>query len=115
MTDQDANRTANQELAQQLYDMLMRDIEPDLLSYNIVKLAEYYKDETETENTERLQRYQKAYQEFDRVFQSFMNEVQDEVRTTKRDSLEKTEQSDRAGETDNIEALEETLDALPES
>lgn len=115
MSDNDSAQVVdNQELAQQLYDMLMRDIEPDLLSYNIPKLEEYYAGETAEENQARKERYQKAYAEFDRVFQAFMNEVQEDVRNTKRASLEKKEQSAREAETDDLESLEDSLDALPD-
>ena len=100
---------SNEELAEQLYDMIMRDIEPDLLSYNIPKLDDYYKDETEEEHETRMQRYKVAYQRFEVNFQEFMNNVQDEVRDTKRASLTEQEAADRAEEESNLANLEEAL------
>lgn len=103
---QDINTLTNEELSIQLYDMLMRDIEPDLLSYNIPKLEEYYKGETEQQHDNRMKRYQAAYEAFDIVFREFMNDVQEEVRETKRESLHEKEMEDRSGEQSKLASLE---------
>lgn len=99
----------NDELATQLYDMLMRNIEPDLLSYNIPKLDEYYASESEEEHEERMKRYEQAYEEFEYVFQDFMNEVQDEVRVNKRSALVAQEAENREEEEGELANLEAAL------
>ena len=107
--DKTKNGISNEELAEQLYDMIMREIEPDLLSYNIPKLDEYYKDETEEQHKERMKRYDVAYKQFEEKLQEFMNNVQDEVRGTKRDSLLAKEQEDKEHDMEVLEDIEEAL------
>lgn len=103
---QDPSTLTNDELAVQLYDMLMRDIEPDLLSYNIPKLDEYYKGETEEQHDKRMKRYEVAYKTFETVFRDFMNDVQDEVRDSKRNSLREEENQARNQEENQLASLE---------
>ena len=45
--------TDNRQMAEQIYDMLMGDIEPDLLLANIPGLDEKYKGETDAEHKAR--------------------------------------------------------------
>lgn len=103
---QDPAALTNDELAVQLYDMLMRDIEPDLLSYNIPKLDEYYKGESTENHDKRMKRYEAAYKAFDIVFRQFMTDVQDEVRDTKRSSLVAKENEARDQEENQLASLE---------
>lgn len=81
----------NEELAEQLYNMLMRDIEPDLLTYNLPKLDEYYADETDDEHQNRMERYNKAYKAFQTAHRDFMNFVTNEVKKAQQVSLDTTE------------------------
>ena len=43
-----------------LYDIIMRGIEPELVSDNLDQLDQLYKEETPAENIKRLERYQQA-------------------------------------------------------
>ncbi len=51
------------ELFLELYDHLMAEIEPELMSFSIPCLADYYKDETPEEKSEREERYARAFDE----------------------------------------------------
>ena len=101
--------TFNDELAEQLYDMLMREIEPDLLSYNIPKLDEYYKEETPEQHEARMKRYERAYQDFEYAFQKFMNEVEEEVRENKRSALKEKEHESLQKEQEKLASIEEAF------
>jgi len=74
----------NEQLARQLYDSIMREIEPDLLTTNLDTLDAKYAGESEAQKAERMQRYQAAYAKFDEEFKAFMSEVNEEVRTSRR-------------------------------
>lgn len=95
-----------QELAVRVYDMLMADIEPDLLSYNIDLLDDYYAGETDAAHTARMARYEAAYTEFDRVFEEFMQGVSQEVRSNRRSALREREHEAQSAEADTLQALE---------
>lgn len=96
----------SKELAEKVYDMIMADIEPDLLSYNIDLLDEYYADESADERKARMERYELAYKEFDRAFEEFMQSVQEEVRDNKRTALRQKEEEAREEEIEALSALE---------
>ena len=99
----------NAELAQQLYDALMVDIEPDLLLANIPLLDERYAGETEEERRVRMKRYEEAYKEFDAALATFMGSVRAEVKTAKRQSLREKETKERAQEETNLTSLEQAF------
>jgi hypothetical protein len=92
-------------LAEELYNTLMADIEPDLLLENIPGLDAKYAGETPEEHDARLKRYEVAYKKFDEEFGKFMVNVDDKVRTTRRESLRAKEQEVRKGEEDAINSI----------
>jgi hypothetical protein len=95
----------NQRLAEELYNLLMVDIEPDLLIENIPGLDAKYAGETPEQHTARMQRYDAAYKKFDEEFNKFMVDVDHKVRTTRRDSLHEKEQEARKDEENTINSL----------
>ena len=95
-----------EELAMKVYDLIMADIEPDLLSYNIDLLDEYYAGENDEEHAERMARYEAAYAAFDRAFEEFMASIQEEVRDTRRTALRERESQARSDEEAALAALE---------
>jgi hypothetical protein len=99
----------NQELAEQLYNMLMREIEPDLLTYNIPKLDEYYVGETEQEHKNRMDRYEFSYKKFEQAHDAFFNHVINEVKRAQQNTLHSKEEQDRDAET---ASLSSTLDQI---
>lgn len=100
------------ELAQQLYDVVMRDVEPDLLSYNLPKLAEFYKDETPAEHSNRMERYRTAYTKFEQAWRDFLTKVQMQVTSGQKMALEQKEASDRASEQGSVHAAATAIDSL---
>jgi hypothetical protein len=95
-----------QELAKQLYDVLMAEIEPDLLLENIPGLDAKYAGEGTEEKKQRLQRYEAAYKRFDAEFNAFMADVNAEVRTSKRESLAAKESQSQSSDQQAISSLE---------
>lgn len=103
---------SNEELAEQVYDLLMREIEPDLLSYNLPKIDEFYTSETEAEKEKRMERYQQAYASFEIAFNKFMSMVHTSAQKSKQVSLKQAEQADRANEVDDIASAAANIDSL---
>ncbi|MBI1812702.1 hypothetical protein HYR82_02890 [Candidatus Peregrinibacteria bacterium] len=96
----------NAALAEQLYDVLMAEIEPDLLLANIPTLDAKYAGESAEDHAARMKRYEAAYKAFDEEFAAFMADVNDQVRTSRRDSLKTNEEKDRTQEATALESLE---------
>lgn len=96
----------NDELSKQLYNAIMADIEPDLLLEHIPYLDELYADENEADHAARMSRYEEAYKKFDTALQSFMGEVHEEVRVSRREALRTQELRDRAEEQTALTNLE---------
>lgn len=101
---------SDEELARQLYDVLMAEIEPDLLLENIPQLDEKYKDETPEQKQERIKRYAEAYKQFDSAFNQFMGEVKAEARASRRESIEQEEDAIASDDASRLASLESNFE-----
>jgi len=95
----------NRALAEQVYDMIMGEIETDLLLANIPLLDAKYSGETPDDHEARMERYQAAYKRFDSELQKFMDEVNGSVRSSQIKSLKEREQQDRQAEQDALQSI----------
>lgn len=80
----------------ELYDMLMRSIEPDLTTDQIPLLDDKYKNETPEAAAVRAGRYQKAFAEYDRRLSAYLAKLWSKAReyhSAARDSLESDERT----------------------
>lgn len=96
----------SEELAKQLYDVLMAEIEPDLMLESIPTLDAKYAGETPQAKAARMKRYEAAYKKFDAEFNAFMAEVNAEVRTSKRETLAAKEQEAQQSDNQALQSLE---------
>ena len=81
----------NRVLAEEVYDMVMGEIDTDLLFANIPLLDETYKSETPEQHEARMQRYAASYKAFDIEIAKFMVDIDSKVRTTQRKALREKE------------------------
>lgn len=109
MTPATAIDVQNKQLAEQLYDTLMSEIEPDLLLANLPTLDAKYAGESAADRAERMKRYDAAYAKFDKEFATFMAEVQEEVRVSKRTALKQKEEQDKLSDQPVLDSLEAAL------
>ncbi len=100
-----ADEQENKRLAQELYNLLMAEIEPDLLLEKIPGLDAKYASETPEEKEARMKRYEAAYKKFDDEFNKFMADVDGKVRTSKREALKNKEEDARQQEQHDIDSL----------
>lgn len=68
----------------EIYDLIMRSIEPELLTTSVYDLAEKYKDETSAEHQERQDRYKIAFAEYDRRYPIFLNALHDGIHKARK-------------------------------
>ena len=95
----------NRALAEQVYDMIMADIEPDLLLQNIPTLDAQYAGESPEQHESRLQRYAVSYKKFDLALAEFMADVNGNVRSTQRAALREKEEEAKAEEQNALTSL----------
>ncbi len=79
--------------ARELYDAIMRDIEPELLTKNLTTLRERYKNETSEQKAARLKRYNAAFAQYQNRYSDFilnLNRRVMEYKTTMRIVAERT-------------------------
>tara|TARA_Y100000310_G_C20452050_1_gene701237 strand:+ start:289 stop:630 length:342 start_codon:yes stop_codon:yes gene_type:complete len=101
-----AGATENRKMAEQIYDMIMGDIESDLLLANIPGLDAKYASENEEEHKARMKQYKESYKKFDTELAGFMGKIKKETRDGKRAALRKKEQNARHDEEQALENLE---------
>ena len=101
-----AAHSDNRELAEQVYNTLMADIEPDLMLETIPLLDQKYAGESKADHDVRMKRYEAAYRKFDEEFTKLMAEVNEEVRQEKKTALHSKEEAARSEESTQLQSLE---------
>jgi len=95
--------------ATEMYDALMGEIEPDLVSHNVLTLTEKYKEESPEERAKRAERYTNAFAAYEERLRRYQEEWNMQLKTFKRLAVSYIEGKDRAGESPDIEHLETSL------
>ncbi|MCA9370925.1 MAG: hypothetical protein KC680_03120 [Candidatus Peregrinibacteria bacterium] len=94
---------------QAIYDMIMQEIEPELLTQSIPTLTAKYASETLQQRTERFARYEKAYKEYDKAYEVYMQNVQLQVRVYKKEALQSAEHTSLQKEESLLKKLEQSF------
>lgn len=96
----------------ELYDLLMYDIEPDLVSSNIPLLDARHANESSNAKQLRYQKYAKAAEEFQERFTECMRIWSEKMTDFQKEqfSILKTASNDR--DENNIDQLEKLIDSL---
>ncbi len=97
---------------EQVFDVIMGAIEPELTSSQVDGLTEKYANETAEEKQAREERYNKAYEEYDRRFALFQAALDAKANEVHRTALRSLESEDRAAEQTDLANLEATLSTL---
>lgn len=92
-----------------LYNTLMAKIEPDLTLDVIHTLDEKYANETDDERKKRAQRYEQAFEEYDRQYAEYQKQWNTTFSAYKREALRSVESGDRAQEASVLADLEEQM------
>ena len=95
--------------AEQVYDFLMHQIEPELTTTVLPTLKEQYKNETPEQKKARGRRYKEAYAAYDKAYASYQAMMREKVRSYKRQSMQEMEEKDRGGDRESLATLETAL------
>jgi len=93
----------------QLYDSLMGDIEPELVSSVIPALAARYAGETPDAHTSRMERYKRAFEEYDRRCAEYLRGLRSDVATFRKQSRKAVEGRQRSAEQAALQTLEDSI------
>lgn len=105
----DQNQFSNPETGIKIYDFLMGRILPELKSSELPLLSERYKDETPEERQARAERYEMAFQEYDKAYGEFLTRFKAGVSRLKKDALRSAEADQAKYETEALTALESQM------
>jgi len=94
-----------------LYDFLMEGIEPDLLLEE-KELSARYADESPIDHDARMERYEKAFAEFDRVLGMVSAAMVREAQAEKSARRKKLSLREKAERTSESKSAEESLDSF---
>lgn len=113
----DQNQTQGQTLpplpqiptGDEIYNSIMSQIEPELTSAQISLLEEKYKGETEGDQKVRMERYTKAFEEYEKQYGEYIATLDAQVRSFKRDAMSSTEGQSRAEDNAQLASLESVI------
>ncbi len=83
---------------QEVFDLLMQGIEPELTSEGKKNLAQKYAGETSAQKAERKARYQKAFEGYDKAYENYMQKQRDAASQYRRTSFAAIEQDSKTKE-----------------
>lgn len=98
-----------------VYDGIMSDIEPDLVSSMIPLLDMKYAGETSQQNRMRLAKYRAAYEEYGRRFAQWATEMNQLVTKYRKGALKLEEQESRAKEDSALLSIEDQFNTTTSS
>lgn len=96
---------------QEVYDRIMRDIEPELTSAQMPLLSKKYEGETPDAAKMRADRYAQAFAEYDRRYAQYLSEIEGQVRSFGRTVFVSTEQLTKDDDTPVMQGLESAMSA----
>mgnify|MGYP001199310590 CR=1 FL=1 len=94
---------------QEVYDAIMGGIEPDLLSTNIDTLDEKYAGESEEEQAERMERYKKAFIEYQKQYAEYRDAQKGEIRVFSKSLMGSVEQKSDSSDASAIDDIESAI------
>jgi len=93
----------------ELYDQIMGQIEPELMTASLETLKEKYATETPEQKAEREKKYQKAFAEYERVYREYRNGQDMDLHRYQRSARASLEESSKAEEEKKMTNLESAI------
>lgn len=93
----------------ELYDSIMSQIEPDLVTAMIPLLEEKYKSETPEQNKMRMERYQKAFEKYKEEFAKYSQNWDSQLNAFQRSTMQDVENDDRKDEGGDLSGIESAI------
>ncbi len=96
---------------QEIYDKLMLNIEPELVTKNLNVLDAPYKDESPASRTKRYKKYAKAFAEYRKKYKAWIQNLNRAVQTYKRAVKKAIENVSKHEEDQALRSLEAQMSA----
>jgi len=97
----------------ELYDSLMKSIEPELLSANVKHLDDAYMNESEEDRKKRYERYTQAYANYDKAYAAWEAGMQKNVQQYRKHAFRSAEAKSRIEEAAALKKIEEAIEVAP--
>lgn len=94
---------------EEVYQIIMTQIEPELLPENVKTLTEKYKDETPEQTKARAARYEVAFQRYRETYDRYTVKMTADVTTYLRTDLQNMEQGAKQQENVVLGQLEQSM------
>lgn len=94
----------------EIYDAIMREIEPDLVTSAIAGLTAKYANETAEEKQERLDRYRSAYETYDEIYADWLKKFKEQVSEFKKNAFATAQARSAEEDAKAMASLEESID-----
>lgn len=98
---------------EEVYDRLMEQIEPELMTAQLPTLDERYKDEAPEQADARRERYAKAFAAYDEKFREYRRDIESQARRYQRTAVSSTEEQSRLREQERIVIFEQSFSSAP--
>lgn len=95
----------------ELYNLLMSAIEPDLTTDQLPLLDEKYKSETPEQAKARADRYEKAFAEYDKQLDAYLAKLEAKVHQYQSAARKSVEKEERVKEEKELSGLEDAIKA----
>lgn len=92
-----------------LYDILMSEIEPELMSENIPGLEEFHADETPEQARARASHYTWAFHTFATLWDAFVHDCDEQLAAAKSTVLERAQKQETQKSTEILQNIEERM------
>ena len=97
---------------EEIYNQIMSEIEPDLVNCTEEELNKKYADESKGDKEARMQRYQKAMEEYDKRYEKFVSNLTGEVNIYQKKEIASLERKNNAEEKEQLSDLESAISNL---
>lgn len=92
-----------------IYDAIMKNIEPELLSSELPLLKQKYGDEAGDVKAKRMARYAKAFAKYDEAYETYMTHLRQQVREYRHASFKWVEEETNGKENAVMNQLEQQM------
>lgn len=93
----------------ELYDMLMEKIEPELTTKVLPLLDSRYKKETPAQAKERAKRYEKAFEAYEKALQEYIADLKRKLHSHQKVAMRSAEKGERQREEKALDTLESDI------
>lgn len=94
---------------QELFDVIMGNIEPELTSEGSKKLDQKYQNETTEELMARKKRYDLAFERYDQAYEGYIATLQAQMERFRKQSFVSAEMEDRQVEGNLLEKIQNSM------